>query len=518
VAKNTRHPPRRFPPQPIVEAAAGGTTVDLVEAPRSIQPVAPAANGHRRYRARLIEGDRWGSSGYYPAEVLQRDGPSVFPAGMLMYLDHPTLTETVDRPERSVRDLAARIATTPTYDTDGLYAEVEVFPHMQPVVDALAESIGLSIRAAGTAVQGEVDGRTGPVVTSLTEGRSVDFVTAAGAGGKLVQLLESAREHRLTVEEAGSIGAWVESRLHLAFTEICDDMYGYGQLTRDERITLSSAVGSALDSFSGQLESAAPQLYARDRWGDPATVPDQPAPMDAEEASTRSDPDPAETKTTAALTSAGGDSTETSTPGGGQPPAANPPTTEEAPMGDKQTGTAPADSGGTQVTETAAPRTIVLGEAERLSQLLAEARTSLAEATTAREAAEQRATTAERRALLAEAKFTAAERVRGKLQGSALKEASWPAVISAVCDSLTVDEAGKLDQAKLDEAITAQIEAERTRTAALLEAYGVGVPRNLGGGTESKGLTEAQFTTQLTDLFGELGMSEADAKLAAKGR
>ena len=51
-----------------------------------------------RYRARLIEGDRWGSSGYYPREVLERDGPNVWPENTQIYLDHPTEREDWERP------------------------------------------------------------------------------------------------------------------------------------------------------------------------------------------------------------------------------------------------------------------------------------------------------------------------------------------------------------------------------------------------------------------------------------
>jgi hypothetical protein len=71
----------------------------------------------------------------------------------------------------------------------------------------------MSIRASGTAESGERDGRTGPVITSLTEGVSVDVVTRAGAGGKLVALLESARA---TVHEAlpgGLVADDLEQRL-----------------------------------------------------------------------------------------------------------------------------------------------------------------------------------------------------------------------------------------------------------------------------------------------------------------
>jgi hypothetical protein len=57
----------------------------------------------------------------------------------------------------------------------------------------LAEDIGVSIRAFGEIEQGEAEGREGPIITRLTEGRSVDFVTQAGAGGKVGALIESVR-------------------------------------------------------------------------------------------------------------------------------------------------------------------------------------------------------------------------------------------------------------------------------------------------------------------------------------
>ena len=167
----------------------------------------------RRYRARLIEGDRWGSSGWYGREMLERDGPRVWPAGTQVYMDHPGATEQHDRPERSVRDLAGKIVTTPAYEADGLYADVEFYPHVAPIIEAMWEDVGMSIRAAGTAESGERDGRTGPIITSLTEGISVDVVTRAGAGGKLVALLESARA---TVHEAlpgGLVADDLEQRL-----------------------------------------------------------------------------------------------------------------------------------------------------------------------------------------------------------------------------------------------------------------------------------------------------------------
>lgn len=157
----------------------------------------------QRWRARLIEADRWGTSGYYPRDVLEKDGPTTWPAGTPVYLDHPTETELADRPERSVRDLAGTLTTTPTMEGDGLYAEIAFYPHVAPLIEAIGADVGLSIRATAEVEAGERDGRQGWIVTALTEGKSVDVVTKAGAGGKLITLLESARRQADAAEAAG---------------------------------------------------------------------------------------------------------------------------------------------------------------------------------------------------------------------------------------------------------------------------------------------------------------------------
>lgn len=171
------------------------------------------AAGPRRYRARLIEGDRWGSSGYYPAEVIERDGPTTWPAGTPVYLDHPGAGESYDRPERSVRDLAGKIISTPAMEADGLYAEVEFYPHVAPVIESMWGDIGMSIRASAAVESGEAQGRRGPIIQELSEGVSVDVVTKAGAGGKLVSLLESARPTQVTEAMASDVHEWIEKAL-----------------------------------------------------------------------------------------------------------------------------------------------------------------------------------------------------------------------------------------------------------------------------------------------------------------
>lgn len=140
----------------------------------------------------------WGTSGYYPPEVLARDGPKVFKAGTKMYWDHPTQTEEAERPERSLRDLAAELVTDAEWNENGpagpgLYAKAKVFKPFRDALDELAPHIGVSIRAMGTVENGEAEGRKGKLVTALTGAKSIDFVTVPGAGGKILELFEAAR-------------------------------------------------------------------------------------------------------------------------------------------------------------------------------------------------------------------------------------------------------------------------------------------------------------------------------------
>ena len=149
----------------------------------------------------------WGSSGHYSEEVLRRDGPTAWPAGTLMFLDHSTESERRERPEGSVRDLAAVTVSTPTYQENGkagpgLYARAAVLPTHRETVEALAPYIGVSIRAKGRYEAGEAEGRKGHIIQSITAGESIDFVTKPGAGGKVLALMESLRGKQDTASEA----------------------------------------------------------------------------------------------------------------------------------------------------------------------------------------------------------------------------------------------------------------------------------------------------------------------------
>ena len=138
-----------------------------------------------------------GSSGYYSPEVLQEAATNgLIAKGTPLFLDHPSEIERHDRPERSVRDIAAVFTEAATYDAaaQALAGEIQVFAPYRDLLTEMAPYIGLSISGSATDItEGEVDGRRVPVVEGLARIDSVDWVTRAGRGGKVVGLIESAR-------------------------------------------------------------------------------------------------------------------------------------------------------------------------------------------------------------------------------------------------------------------------------------------------------------------------------------
>ncbi|WP_242892451.1 hypothetical protein [Actinomadura litoris] len=457
-------------------------------------PLTEATRGQAtgaRMRIKLIDRG-WGSSGYYGEAVLRRAAADrIFPAGTQMFLDHPAASEAIERPERSVRDLAAVLTAPASYQDGGLYAEARVFGPYQQLLTDMAEHIGVSIRACGTAEHGEVEGREGAIITGLTEGISVDFVTKAGRGGQIVEVLEAARKPfdstalttwawaRGELAEARSIGGWLESRLHCMFTEITDGMYGEGQLTREERIGLSSAIGDALGAFVGRIETDHPQLYQRD-------ITDGP-------------PEPGQTSA---------DMAETITPA----PPAQP--LEESVTGSAQPGTPPSGAQTTEVSEAATLRT----ELAETKRLLADAELKITQhGDNDRELAETKTKLAEadRKILRLEANSAARDKAVETLAESTLPDVAHARVIASVTgDNVPLTDEGALDEAALVKNIKAAIDTERSYLTSFAESAGIGQVRGLGGGTEP----QVDVEGELGRVFANLDMSESAAKTAAKGR
>jgi hypothetical protein len=156
----------------------------------------------------------WGSSGYYSPEVIAEAAETQFiPAGTHMYADHPTDAEDVERPGRSIKDLMAvvvgdaRVATEADVtswgaDLGALVGEADVVPAWQPLVETVRDHIGTSIRGSATdIVEGEAEGRRGRIIEGLMAPcTSVDFVTRAGRGGKVLRVMESAAANRRAID------------------------------------------------------------------------------------------------------------------------------------------------------------------------------------------------------------------------------------------------------------------------------------------------------------------------------
>lgn len=150
----------------------------------------------------------WGSSGYYSPEVCEAAAGLVQP-GTQMFLDHSSESERVDRPERSVRDIAAVVTEAGSWDAQAqaIVAKCRPLAEYRDTIAELAPFIGLSITGAATDVySGEAEGRRGPIIEGLARIDSIDFVTRAGRGGKVLAVLESARggKHADRIAEASA--------------------------------------------------------------------------------------------------------------------------------------------------------------------------------------------------------------------------------------------------------------------------------------------------------------------------
>lgn len=150
--------------------------------------------GDGKYRIRIIVPGQ-GSSGIYTAENLAESAP-LFKAGTEMFIDHPTESEEWERPERSIRDYAGVFLEDATVGEDGaLYTVCKVFSGVNELIKDKWEHIGVSINAWCADPISE-----NGIVPPIAGVRSVDFVTTPGAGGAIIDLLESNRNDNYVKE------------------------------------------------------------------------------------------------------------------------------------------------------------------------------------------------------------------------------------------------------------------------------------------------------------------------------
>lgn len=148
----------------------------------------------------------WGSSGYYSPAVLEQAAKDrVFPAKTQMHIDHDGEMARYEQPAGSLTRLAAGLLEDARWEPDWvdpdnpgtlpgrLAAEADVFSQWRVLLTEAQDYIGASIAAGATVKKGEAEGRKGNIVEALHPHvlNRVDYVTAAGRGGKISAVLES---------------------------------------------------------------------------------------------------------------------------------------------------------------------------------------------------------------------------------------------------------------------------------------------------------------------------------------
>lgn len=158
--------------------------------------------GANRWRCKIIQPGK-GSSGLYSEEAIRESGPAAFPMGTKINADHQGFSSFMEQPAGSVTSLIGAIVTTPEFISDdpegpGLYAVTEFSQDWAPFVEQFKPILGMSISAGGWVKTDDTgaemyteDGL--PVIGGFVPSplNTVDLVTVAGAGGKLLELAES---------------------------------------------------------------------------------------------------------------------------------------------------------------------------------------------------------------------------------------------------------------------------------------------------------------------------------------
>jgi hypothetical protein len=233
---------------------------------------APVETKGNKWRVKVIESG-WGSSGYYAPAVLQEYGPQVFKKGTKVFMNHPSNSESSDRPERDVHQLAGKLVSDAVFSENGLVADIEFYSHYAPIIKEMAGDVGLSIHAFGEASAGEAEGREGPIIESLVADplTSVDVVTVAGAGGKFLTLLESyIKKDKDATQVSESLSEGNESM-------ITKEEFEAAML--DLKTTVVEALTPLRESISALVEAATP-AEGQEVEGEPEEVTETINPVD----------------------------------------------------------------------------------------------------------------------------------------------------------------------------------------------------------------------------------------------
>lgn len=196
--------------------------------------------GPGRIQATLITPGQ-GSSGTYSTELLEQAAKDkTFPRGTQMHLDHDGHSQEADKPGGSLRNLVGVLTEDARWDGKALVAEARIGSAWRSFVEDFGEFIGVSINAAA-----EID-NAGEIQSLIPDPfNRADFVTVAGRGGSVSEVLEAARviESRVAETTQGDKNGWLASAVRSAHGSIdryvwfedFDDTYVYFSAEDRER-------------------------------------------------------------------------------------------------------------------------------------------------------------------------------------------------------------------------------------------------------------------------------------------
>lgn len=208
----------------------------------------------------LIEaGVNYNKKRYYPKKTIQEAAPLF--AGLKMYLDHPTEQEESQKPERSIREWLSTIEES--WYEDGM-ALGRVHIHSPWLLENMADEvfrreIATSINASGRMHIGEINGQQMQIMDSILDPKSVDWVTEAGARGRVLQLQESQRleKEKQEISNMKTIKELKEANPALydsIVAEVTESMKGQTEIKINEAV--EKAVTKALEKVNESATKA----------------------------------------------------------------------------------------------------------------------------------------------------------------------------------------------------------------------------------------------------------------------
>lgn len=167
---------------------------------------------------------------FYPKETIA-EGISLF-SGKKMFLNHASLQELSQRPERSLTEWVSTIKETWVDPSTGAgKAKVKVVQtwfknFLKDLQEAGAlPDIGVSIFATGKTKPGTINGKSTNIVEKFQTAMSVDWVTEPGAGGRVDAIWESHRPLMIKEQELNVLESMKPAEALAQIKESRPDIY-----------------------------------------------------------------------------------------------------------------------------------------------------------------------------------------------------------------------------------------------------------------------------------------------------